>query len=261
MTAVQVPVRVRGALTEVGTLFVIALEGLRYSWNVRKWWWEFVEQCWFLARVTSVPVILGALPLGATVALQVGQLAEQLGAQSATGGAVIVGLVREVAPIAAAMIIAGAGGSAMTADVGARRIRDELAAMEVMAVNPVHRLVTPRLWAASTVSTLLASLVIIAGALGGFVFNVLLQEVTPGAYFDGAVSLLRMSDMVVTLFKAWLFGLISAAVACHMGMNCAASPVGVGRAVNQAIVVAFLLVFALNYVITTVYFLAYPPVI
>jgi phospholipid/cholesterol/gamma-HCH transport system permease protein len=261
VTTVQVPVRVRSVLTEVGTLFVITIEGLRFSWNIRKWWWEFVEQCWFLARVTSVPVILVALPLGATVALQVGQLAAQLGAQSATGGAVIVGLVREVAPIAAAMIIAGAGGAAMTADVGARRIRDELAAMEVMAVNPVHRLVTPRLWAASTVSMLLASLVIIAGAIGGFVFNVLLQGVTPGAYFDGAVSLLRMSDMVVTLFKAWLFGLISAAVACYMGMNCAASPVGVGRAVNQAIVVAFMLVFALNYVITTVYFLAFPPVI
>lgn len=261
MTGVPMPLRLGGLLTEVGELFVIALEGLRHSWQVRKWWWEFVDQCWFLARVTAVPVILVALPLGATVALQVGQLAAQLGAQSATGGAVVVGLVREVAPIAAALIIAGAGGSAMTADMGARRIRDELSAMESMAVNPVHRLVTPRLWAASTVSTLLASLVILAGATGGFVFNVLLQDVTPGAYFDGALSLLRMSDLVVTLFKAWLFGLISAAVACYMGMNCAASPVGVGRAVNRSIVVAFMLVFALNYVITTVYFLAYPPVL
>lgn len=260
MTSVQMPLRVRGLLTEVGELFVISLEGLRRTWDVRNWWWEFVEQCWFLARVTSVPVILVSLPLGATVALQVGQLAGQLGAQSATGGAVVVGLVREVAPIAAALIIAGAGGAAMTADMGARRIRDELSAMESMAVNPVHRLVTPRLWAASTVSTLLASLVILAGATGGFVFNVLLQDVTPGAYFDGALSLLQLSDLLVTLFKAWLFGLISAAVACHMGMNCAASPVGVGRAVNRSIVVAFMLVFALNYVITTVYFLAYPPV-
>ncbi|MGI8329222.1 MlaE family ABC transporter permease [Actinomadura scrupuli] len=260
MTSVQMPLRVRGLLTEVGELFVISLEGLRRTWDVRNWWWEFVEQCWFLARVTSVPVILVSLPLGATVALQVGQLAGQLGAQSATGGAVVVGLVREVAPIAAALIIAGAGGAAMTADMGARRIRDELSAMESMAVNPVHRLVTPRLWAASTVSTLLASLVIMAGAAGGFVFNVLLQDVTPGAYFDGALSLLQLSDLLVTLFKAWLFGLISAAVACYMGMNCAASPVGVGRAVNRSIVVAFMLVFALNYVITTVYFLAFPPV-
>ncbi|MDN3351303.1 ABC transporter permease [Actinomadura sp. DC4] len=259
MTAVQMPVRVRGLLTEVGDLFVVALEGLRRSWAVRSWFWEYVEQCWFLAKVTSLPVILVALPLGATVALQVGQLAGQLGAQSATGGAVVVGLVREIAPIAAALIIAGAGGSAMAADMGARHIRDELSALEVMGVNPIHRLVTPRLWAAGTIGTLLASLVILSGAGGGFVFNVLLQDVTPGAYFDGALSLLQTSDLLVTLFKAFLFGLIAANVACYMGMTCAVSPVGVGRAVNRAIVVTFMLVFTLNYVITTIYFVAYPP--
>ncbi|RAY16233.1 ABC transporter permease [Actinomadura craniellae] len=251
--------RLSGALINTGELFAIGLEGLRRTWDVRTWFWEFVEQCAFLARVTALPVILVALPLGATVALQVGDLAGQLGAQSATGGAVVVGLVREVAPIAAALIIAGAGGSAMTSDMGARRIRDELSAMEVMAVNPVHRLVTPRMWAASLISMMLASLVILSGAVGGFVFNVLLQGVTPGAYFDGALGLLRVSDLLVTLGKAWLFGMISALVACHMGMKCEQSPVGVGRAVNKATVVAFMLVFAFNYVITTIYFVAYPP--
>ncbi|SEG81463.1 phospholipid/cholesterol/gamma-HCH transport system permease protein [Thermomonospora echinospora] len=251
--------RAYGGLVSLGDLFAIGLEALRRTWDVRTWFWEFVDQCAFLARVTTLPVIMVALPLGATVALQIGDLAGQLGAQSATGGAVIVGLVREVAPMAAALIIAGAGGSAMTSDMGARRIRDELAAMEVMAVNPVHRLVTPRMWAASLVSTMLASLVIVSGAVGGFVFNVLLQGVTPGAYFDGALGLLRVSDLVVTLLKAWLFGMISALVACHAGMNCAQSPIGVGRAVNRSTVVAFMLVFAFNYVITTIYFLAFPP--
>jgi phospholipid/cholesterol/gamma-HCH transport system permease protein len=191
--------------------------------------------------------------------LQVGDLAGQLGAQSATGGAVVVGLVREVAPIASALIIAGAGGSAMTSDMGARHIRDELAAMEVMGVNPIHRLVTPRVWAAGMISSMLASLIILSGAAGGFLFNVLLQGVTPGAYFDGALSLLRVSDLFVTIGKSFLFGVIAALVACYMGMNCARSPVGVGRAVNRATVVAFMLVFAFNYVITTIYVVAFPP--
>lgn len=259
MTAPPGTQRVHGLLTQVGELFVVVLEGLRRTWDIRNWFWEFVEQCWFLVRVTTMPVILVSLPLGATVALQVGDLSSQLGAQSATGGAVIVGLVREVAPIAAALIIAGAGGSAMTSDMGARRIRDELSAMEVMAVNPVHRLVTPRLWAAGLIATLLASVVVLAGAIGGFLFNVLWQDVTPGAYFDNALSLLQLSDLLVTLMKAFLFGLIAAAVACYRGMNCTKSPVGVGRAVNQATVITFMIVFALNYVITTLYFVAYPP--
>src|SRR5262245_42344866 len=109
MTVPYLPVqRVQRGLVSTGELFAIGLEGLRRTWDIKTWIWEFVEQCAFLARITSLPVILVALPLGATVALQVGDLAGQLGAQSATGGAVIVGLVREVAPMAAALIIAGA---------------------------------------------------------------------------------------------------------------------------------------------------------
>ncbi|WP_214411133.1 MlaE family ABC transporter permease [Sphaerisporangium fuscum] len=246
-------------LGRIGELSAVALDGLRHSWDVRTWWWEFAGQCWFLAKVTSVPVLLVSIPLGATIALQVGDLAWQLGASSATGGAVVAGVVREVAPMASALLISGAGGSAMTSDIGARHIRDELAAMEVMAVDPVRRLVTPRLWAASTVAVLLVPLVILSAAGGGYFFNVIVQGVTPGAYLDGALSLLRPGDLLVTLFKAWVYGLVTATVSCHMGMTCATSPVGVGRAVNRATVVTFMLVFSVNYVVSTLYYLLFPP--
>lgn len=250
--------RMRFVLLEAGGMCTLAIEGLRSTPGIRSWWHEFVEQCVFLARVTTLPVMLIALPLGATISLQIGQLTRQLGAESLTGAAVIVGVVREAAPIAAALLIAGAGGSAMTSDMGARNIRDELAAMEVMAVNPVHRLVTPRLYAASLVGLLLVSLVIVAGVGGGFVFNVVLQGVSPGAYFQGAGSLLRIEDLFVSLLKAALFGFIAAVVACHRGMTCSRSPVGVGLAVKQAVVLSFLAVFTVNYVITSLYTILYP---
>jgi phospholipid/cholesterol/gamma-HCH transport system permease protein len=237
----------------------MALEGFRRTWDVRHWWREWLDQCWFLVRVTTLPVVLVAIPLGATISLQVGQLVGQLGAQSFTGTAVVVGIVREVAPIAAALLISGAGGSAIAADMGSRRIRDELSAMEVMSVNPTHRLVTPRLWAASTVGVLLVSLVILGGVAGGFFFNVIIQGVTPGAYFNGATSLLHISDLLVSLLKAWLFGFIAAIVSCYWGMNCDLGPVGVGRAVNKAVIQTFLVVFVVNYVITTLYFAVSPP--
>lgn len=157
----------RRFLDETGGLASTALEGLRRTWEIRRWWPEYVEQCLFLIRVTTLPVMVIAVPLGATISLQVGQLTRQLGAESLTGAVVIVGVVREAAPIAAALLIAGAGGSAMTADMGARSIRDELAAMEVMAVNPTHRLVTPRLWAATTIGVLLVSrIVTLLAAIG-----------------------------------------------------------------------------------------------
>ncbi|WP_289008827.1 ABC transporter permease [uncultured Thermomonospora sp.] len=247
------------ALDETGLLFVIFLEGLRRTWDVRTWWGEFIEQCWFIARVTSMPALLIAIPLGATISLQAGDIARQLGAQSGTGALVVANMITQVAPLASALLISGAGGSAITSDMGARNIRDELAAMEVMGINPVHRLVTPRLWAASTVAVLLCSVVILSGTAGGFYFNVIQQGVSPGAYFDGATSLLQFSDLVVTLFKAWIFGFIAAAVACYAGMNCDLGPVGVGRAVNKAVVVTSILVFSANYVITMLYQVLVPP--
>lgn len=250
--------RVSAALAEAGGTFSLALEGVRYTWAVKRWWREYVTQAVFFVKVTLTPVILIAVPLGATISLQIGQLTRQLGGESFTGAAVIVGVIREAAPIAAALLIAGAGGSAMTADIGARNIRDELAAMEVMAVNPIGHLVTPRLWAASTVGVLLVSMVILGGVGGGFVFNVIVQGVSPGAFFNGATSLVRLSDLEVALVKAGLFGFIAAAVACYRGMNCDRSPVGVGLAVKQAVVITFLVVFTVNYVITSLYVVLVP---
>ena len=100
---------------------------------------------------------------------------------------------------------------------------------------------------------LLVSLVIVAGVGGGFLFNVVLQGVSPGAYFQGSSSLLRLSDLLVSLLKAGLFGFFAATVACHQGMTCTKSPAGVGLAVKQGVVLTFLVVFPLNYLITSLY--------
>jgi phospholipid/cholesterol/gamma-HCH transport system permease protein len=240
-------------------MFAIALEGVRGTWDLRHWWREYIDQCAFLAKVTTMPVMLVSLPLGATIALQVGSLTKQLGALSVTSAAVVLGTVREVAPICSALLIAGAGGSAIASDMGARNIRDELSAMEVMGVHPVRRLVTPRLWAAATVSVLLVSLVIVAGVAGGYLFNVRLQGVTPGAYFAGATTLLVLTDLLVGLFKAFVFGIIAAMVACYKGMTCTRGPAGVGAAVNQAVVLSAILIFGAEVVITAVYFVLVPP--
>ena len=241
-----------------GGVVSLALEAVRHTPQVRRWWRECISQAAFLVSVTLLPVILIAIPLGATISLQIGQLTRQLGGESFTGAAVIVGVIREAAPIAAALLIAGAGGSAMAADMGARNIRDELAAMEVMSVNPIARLATPRVWAASTVGALLVSMVIVGGVGGGFFFNVIVQGVSPGAFFNGATALVRMSDLYVAIAKAAIFGFVAAVIACQLGMTCDRSPIGVGLAVKQAVVVTFLAVFTINYVITSMYVILVP---
>lgn len=245
-------------LRETGNMFAIALEALRRTPRIREWYKEYLDQCWFIAKVTSIPVVLIAIPFGAVIALHVGSFSRQLGAESNTGSAMVLAIVREAAPVAVALLIAGAGGSAMTADLGSRKIRDEIAAMEVMAVNPIHRLVTPRIWAAATVSVLLVPLVSVAGLAGGFVFNVLVQKVTAGAYFSGFTVLVQLADLWSALAKAFLFGIVAAMVACYKGLYAKGGPKGVGDAVNQAVVLSFIMIFFVNFVMTTLYFAVIP---
>jgi phospholipid/cholesterol/gamma-HCH transport system permease protein len=130
--------------------------------------------------------------------------------------------------------------------------------MEVMAVNPIHRLVTPRLWAASVVSLFLVSLVSVAGLAGGYVFNVLVQHVTAGAYFSGFTVLAQLPDLWSSLAKAFVFGFIAAMVSCYKGLYAKGGPKGVGDAVNQGVVITFILIFFANFVMTTLYFALVP---
>ena len=250
--------KVQFLLRETGNLFAISLEGLRKTYDVRHWWKEYLRQCWFIAKVCTLPSVLIAIPFGAVIALHVGSLNRQLGAESATGAAMVLAIVREASPVATALLIAGAGGSAMTADLGSRKIRDEIAAMEVMAVNPVHRLVTPRLFAASTVGLFLVSLVSIAGIAGGYVFNVVVQGVTPGAYFQGFSAFAQLPDLYSSMAKAWVFGFIAAMVACYKGLYAKGGPKGVGDAVNQAVVITFILIFFANFIMTSLYLALVP---
>src|SRR5436309_13952898 len=156
---------------ETGNMFAVTLDGIRGIPKIRVWWQEYLRQCWFISKVTAIPVMLISIPFGMVIALHVGSFSRQLGAESATGAAMVLAIVREAAPVATALLIAAAGGSAMTAYLGSRRIRGAVAALEVMAVNPIHRLVTPRLWAATTVGIFLVSLCSISGLAGGYVFN------------------------------------------------------------------------------------------
>ena len=220
---------------------------------------EFIQQAWFIASVTIIPTALVAIPFGAVIALQVGGLIKQFGAQSFTGSASVLAVVQQAAPIATALLIAGAGGSAIAADLGARKIREELDAMMVLGIDPIQRLVVPRVLAAMLVAVFLNGLVSVVGVAGGYVFNVVLQDGTPGAYIASFTALAQLPDLWVGLVKATSFGLIAAVVAAYKGMNAAGGPKGVGDAVNESVVITFVLLFIVNFVISAIYLQVVPP--
>jgi phospholipid/cholesterol/gamma-HCH transport system permease protein len=250
------------ALAPVGTagkLFAFGLDvgrGLfRRPFQLR----EFIQQAWFIASVTIIPTALVAIPFGAVIALQVGGLIRQFGAQSFTGSASVLAVVQQAGPIATALLIAGAGGSAIAADLGARRIREELDAMMVLGIDPIQRLVVPRVLACMLVAVFLNGMVSVVGVAGGYVFNVILQDGTPGAYIASFTALAQLPDLWIGMLKAVIFGMIAAVVAAYKGMNAAGGPKGVGDAVNESVVITFLLLFVVNFVLSAIYLQLVPP--
>ena len=243
---------------QAGRLFALFLDVFRLMFRRPFQWREFVEQSWFVASVTIIPTALVSIPFGAVIALQIGSLSRQVGAQSFTGAASVLAIVREASPIVVALLIAGAGGSAICADLGSRKIRDEIDAMEVLGISPVQRLVVPRVLACTLVAVALNGLVSVVGVAGGYFFNVVLQGGTPGAYLASFSALAQLPDVYAAEIKAFIFGIIAAVVASYKGLNAAGGPKGVGDAVNQSVVITFLLLFFVNFVVTAVYFQVVP---
>jgi phospholipid/cholesterol/gamma-HCH transport system permease protein len=247
-----------GGVKQVGHLFALFLDVGRMTFKRPFQGREFIQQAWFIASVTIFPTMMVSIPFGAVIALELGTLAEQIGAKSFTGSASVLAIIREASPIVCALLISGAGGSAICADLGSRKIRDEIDAMEVLGISPVQRLVVPRVLACMLISVALNGLVCVVGVAGGYFFNVVLQGGTPGAYLASFSALAQLPDLWTGEIKALIFGLLAGVVASYKGLNAGGGPKGVGDAVNQSVVITFMLLFAVNYVITTVYFQVVP---
>jgi len=220
---------------------------------------EFLEQAWFITSVTLMPTMLVSIPFGAVISLQVGNLTGQLGAQSFAGATAVLAVVREAAPIAAALLIAGAAGSAICSDMGARKIREEIDAMEVLGIDPLARLVAPRVVATMFVAMMINGLVIGAGIGGAYFFTVIVQGGSAGAFLSSFTALATLPDLYISMVKAIVFGALAAVVGAYKGLNAGGGPSGVGRAVNESVIVSFMLLFFLNAVITAIYFQVVPP--
>lgn len=262
---VRLPGPLDASLVTVGRLTALSGATLRYGATDlvrgRFPWREFVLQAWFVTSVSLLPAILVAVPFGVIVAVNVGSLAQQVGATSFVGAVNGLGVIREGAPVVTALLLAGAAGSAICSDLGSRTIREELDAMRVMGISPVRRLVVPRVAALTIVGVLLCAIVAMTGVVAGFLFNVYVQNGTAGSYLSSLTAFATAGDFIVAEIKAAIFGFIAAIVAAHKGLNAKGGPKGVADAVNQSVVLTFLLLFSANIALTQAYLLIAPPVV
>ncbi|WP_280235561.1 MlaE family ABC transporter permease [Nocardia cyriacigeorgica] len=219
---------------------------------------EFIKQCAFMASVSAAPTVFVAIPIAVVVSIQVGALVNQVGATTFIGAVAGLGIIRQGAPLVTSLMIAGAVGSAICADLGSRTIREEIDAMMVMGVDPVRRLVAPRLVAAVLVSMLLCGFIVFVGFATAYMFNVYAQSGTPGSFIGSFASFAVANDLIVALVKAAVFGVLTAIIACDIGLHAKGGPGGVADAVNSAVVSSALMLFATNIILTQLYNTLFP---
>ncbi|MGH3555933.1 MAG: MlaE family ABC transporter permease [Mycobacterium sp.] len=215
-------------------------------------WRELIVQSWFLLSVTILPTILAAIPLTVLLTFTLNLVLGEFGAADISGAGAALGAVTQLGPLATVLVVAGTGSTAICADLGARTIREEIDAMEVMGIDPIRRLVVPRVLAATVVASLLNSLVIIVGLVGGFLFSVYLQHVDGGAYLSTLTLVTGLPEVVIATAKAVSFGLIAGLVGCYRGLTVSGGPKGVGTAVNETVVLCVIALFAVNVILTTI---------
>jgi len=215
-------------------------------------WREFFLQSWFVARVSILPTLMLAIPFTVLLIFTFNILLVEFGAADYSGTGAAYGAVTQIGPIVTVLVVAGAGATAMCADLGARTIREELDALRVMGINPIQALVVPRVLAATVVATLLSSVVILVGLVGSFAFSVFVQHVPPGSFISGMTVITGAPDVLIAVIKAALFGMSAGLIACYKGISVGGGPAGVGNAVNETVVFTFMALFAINIIATAV---------
>lgn len=241
------PVRGIGEFYAMSLDTIVLLFRPPYAWN------ELLTQFWFIARVSLAPAVLMAIPFTVLAQFTFNVLLTDFGALDFAGATTGLTLA-QLGPIITVLVISGAAATAICADLGARTIREELDAMRVLGINPVQRLVVPRVVAALLVSILLSAIVSIATLLGSYFFSIYVQGSTPGA-FAGLINVLTdQTDIFVIIIKSALFGFAAALIGCYKGMSVGGGPAGVGTAVNETVIYSFMALFVINLLITAIQF-------
>lgn len=199
-------------------------------------------------------VMLTGVFAGAVFSLQSVQGFRMFGAESMVGTTVALTLTRELGPVLTGLMVAGRSGSAMATTIGTMRVTEQISAMEVMAVDPVHYLITPRLIATTTMLPLLNSLFVLVGMVGAYIVAVVMLDVDPGMFMGNIGVIVDPMDLIKGCIKAGAFGFAIATIGCHRGFHAGGGAKGVGEATTSAVVLSSVTVLIINYFLTAIMF-------
>ena len=214
----------------------------------------FIDELFNLGVLSLVIICVCGLAVGMVLGLQGYNTLVRFGAEESLGAVVGLSLIRELGPVLTALLTTGRAGSATTAEIGTMVATEQLDGLRMMSINPVHLIITPKALAMVAVMPLLSVLFIVCGLAGGYFVGVVLMGIDAGSYMSALEhAVVFGDDVVASLIKAVVFGVLVGLIATYRGYTCAPTSVGVSSATTSTVVVASVSVLLFDYVITALW--------
>ena len=243
----------RTAKNIVGTVQDYSLFAQRAVLNLfrpPRYWTDFLLQCNIIGVGSTPIVLLSGFFTGGVLALQSAATLSEFGATAVTGRFVSLTMIRELGPVLTGIMVAGRNASSMASELGSMVVTEQIDAMRALGVDPMRKLVTPRLFACIIMLFFLTIISDTVGTVGGAAVSVALLGQDGSQYFHTAYQALRYPDILQGLFKPLVFGFIIASIGCFYGMTTRGGTQGVGRSTTQAVVVSSVLIIFVDYLIS-----------
>ncbi|MDP2877987.1 MAG: lipid asymmetry maintenance ABC transporter permease subunit MlaE [Sulfuricella sp.] len=214
-----------------------------------------IREIYFTGVMSLIIILVSGLFVGMVLGLQGYETLQKYGSESALGSLVALSLVRELGPVLAALLFASRAGSAITAEIGLMKATEQIAAMEMMAVDPISRVVAPRFWAGVISMPLLAAMFSAVGVFGGYLVGVVLIGVDEGSFWSQMQAAVDFrQDIVNGVIKSVVFGIAVTAIALFEGYDAPPTAEGVSHATTRTVVTSALAVLGLDFILTVFMF-------
>lgn len=254
-TIQQLGRQVINVFSGLGNAILMLMSALLHFPNFRKGYPLLIKQLHAVGVLSLIIIIVSGLFIGMVLALQGYTILVGYGAEASLGPMVALSLLRELGPVVAALLFAGRAGSALTAEIGLMKATEQLSSLEMMAVDPLRRVIAPRFWAGMISLPLLAAIFSAVGILGAHLVGVDWLGVDSGTFWSVMQAQVSFEkDILNGIIKSVVFAFVVTWIAVYKGYNCEPTSEGISRATTATVVQSSLLVLALDFVLTALMF-------
>jgi phospholipid/cholesterol/gamma-HCH transport system permease protein len=245
---------VLGALQATGALVLFALQGISHLFRPPFYGRLFLRHVIEIGYFSLPVVAMTAIFTGMVLALQTYTGFARFNAEGAVANVVVLSITRELGPVIAGLMVAGRIGASFAAEIGTMRVTDQIDALTTLSTNPMKYLVAPRLLAGTVALPFLVLIADILGVMGGWLIGSAKLGFSSAGYLRATLDFMQTMDVVSGLVKAAVFGFLIALMGCWCGYNSKGGAQGVGAATTSAVVISSILILALDYIITEMFF-------